>query len=155
MIDDWKLEELLRLDPLAAAEKVSGASYKEDESTVALGFFLMQGNRIANEKALTEHDDTTFVTSVDRYIRIAEDEGFKKILDEPIPAEVAAHAGDRHLVFWHPDGLLLHFDTYGGDVNGGKFYFNWRPTDPKSGWRLPMSHDGFRDGMVAGDMDCR
>jgi hypothetical protein len=65
-------------------------------------------------------------------------------------------------VWWYAEkGILLCFDTYGGDsVNGGKFYYNIKlPESPRVPWSVTSS-GGSREDPVGGyiwvgDHDCR
>ena len=54
-------------------------------------------------------------------------------------------------VYWDAKrGILLYFDTYGDNINGGKFAYNWIPRDRQAAYRYTSS-GGFEkhnDGMV-------
>ena len=157
-MDDKTLSQLLNFDPLAEAEEVTKKSYKSDDSTMGLGIMLLQFNAKAKQAALEAQDDTTFSNKLDRYLRIVESEGFVKIMDEPIPDDPRReNFGNRNFAFWHPrDGILLHFDTYlGTDVNGGNFYYNWKPNEGVNASDLRMSHGGFGGDFTDCSMDCR
>jgi len=79
------------------------------------------------EKELTALDDTTFSNKLDRYQRIVEEEGFKKVMELAIPSTEqcgSIHDGDKFFVYYHPDGMLLRFDTYGVGINSSTLLFN-------------------------------
>ncbi|MCK4526331.1 hypothetical protein KAW18_03070 [candidate division WOR-3 bacterium] len=54
-------------------------------------------------------------------------------------------------VYWDAKrGILLYFDTYGDNINGGEFAYNWIPRDRQAAYRYTSS-GGFEkhnDGMV-------
>lgn len=164
-MNDKQLSELVAVDPLAVAEKVTGTSYKEDESVTALGMLLALAHNNAKNKAYDETDDTKLTNEVSRYERILAEEGFTCIYEEPFNgtgygAQQTARTPEKLALWWHPaDGLLLAFDTFGGKdhhVNSAKVYYNWKPNEgEKNYWPALSSHDGFRDGVYAGDHDAR
>ena len=111
-------------------------------------------------------DDTTFSETLENYQRIIELEGFKRVLDVSFNSARDGSTVVEHffIYFKHDEGVLLVFDTYNGTkVNGGSFYYNWRPAfDPgTSGQPYPRvtSNGGYtKDGegwVWAGDHDCR
>lgn len=89
-----------------------------------------------------------------------EEFGFKQVLD--IPFMNGNGTKEEHLYgyFHYSYGIFLQFDTYDGNhVNGGYYYYQWKP---KSG--LTKCHECFssggwvktQDGYVwEGDGDCR
>ena len=144
------LDTLLQFDPLARAEQITGVSYKEDEGTVSVGLILMQANSQAKEAALRAQNDSVFSNKLDRYLEIIAAEGFYKVYETDIPG-----TPDRLFMFWHDDGILLKFDTYWGDsVNGGKFWYNWKPKEGAD-FNVLSSHGPLANGIVDGDHDCR
>ena len=147
---DKDLDTLLRFDSLQRAEEISGKSYKEDENTAWMGMILMQANAKAKEAALTAQNDSVFSNELDRYLEIIATEGFYKIFEMEIP-----NTNDKFFLYWHDDGILLQFDSYGGKwVDGGNFGYNWSPSEGERESCL-SSHDGLRDGVLAGSHDCR
>ena len=155
-MNNTELLEVLHTDPLLSAEKLTGKSYKEDEGTQWLGFGIMQEKRKIVDRELTERGDTVFQNYLDRYQRIITEYGFELALEIPFIAKYDG-AEERFFVYWHPYGLLLHFDTYEGKrVNGGKVQYCWKPADPdaRETWRLTSS-GGYYDGVWVGNHDCR
>lgn len=149
---DRNLDELLRFDSLDRAEKITGKSYKEDEGTTLVGILLMQENTRAKESILKAQDDSTFSNELGRYKRIIAEEGFKNVLEVDFQGYDCL---EKFFVYWHDDGILLTFDTYGGkSVNGGKFKYNWKPNEGAD-FSVLSSHGGYVDGVIAGDHDCR
>lgn len=154
------LDTLLRTDPLEEAERITGVSYKENESTVALGLLLTMDNSKRKEKELLSRGDTTFSNELDRYISIIEDYGFEQLLN--LPFEGQSYSGEpapkeRFFIYWHPEGLLLSFDTFETTkVNSAKVQYNWKPNDGDAGnwWKLTSS-GGVRGDCWVGDHDAR
>ncbi len=121
------LEEHLKFDGFDAAEKLTGRYYKDDDSTSDLGVALSIAANANKTKALIEADDTTYSDSLERYLRIVSEEGFKEVLRIPFQGD---DNQETFFVFWHDDGLLLNFETYHGDsINSGHVYFNWLGKD--------------------------
>ncbi|TSC62765.1 MAG: hypothetical protein G01um1014106_594, partial [Parcubacteria group bacterium Gr01-1014_106] len=124
----------IRFDPLAFAEKITG--HRGDEST-ALGFALHVSSTAVKKSLLKTSDDTYYGSDLVEYKRIIGEEGFQCILEVPFkgkPWGNEAMPKETFYVFFQPkDGILLCFDTFmEKDVNGSKFYYNWRPNDRKN-----------------------
>lgn len=129
-----KTAELLSFDPFAAAEQMTGCEYKDDEGTSALGMLLTMAHGERKNAHLMELDDTVLSNNLDRYIRIVTEMGFEQVLKLPFSGKLFGDdepRNEHHFIFAHRHrGLLLAFDTFGGDrVNGGKVYYCWRPDD--------------------------
>ena len=154
-MDKQKLiKEALATDPLQLAEEMTGKSYKVSKETESLGFALHVINDQVKQQLLREDDDTYFGQPLLDYMGIVESLGFKQVYAKTIP-----DTKDVNYIYWHPDGLLLKFDSYcGNQINGGKFYFNLKIRSYKEFYEasLPMSHEAIGEELVvAGDMDCR
>jgi hypothetical protein len=159
-MSDRELHDTLRTDPIAVAEQVTGVSYKEDEGTLGLGVLMHMSHGARKREMLEERDDTTFSNDLDRYLRIIGEEGFQKILELDFTKRETA---EKFFVFYHfEDGILLSFDTYGGDsVNGGKFRYNIKPNGTTKDFAESQctssggytEHDG--EMIWSGDHDCR
>lgn len=154
--DSW-----LNFDGIAFAEKLMGVSYKENEDAAKLGMFMsISGNKI-KKNILEDLDDTAFGTSLDEYLRIAQEEGFEIVLKEPFLGRGFNGKSVKEtlfILFHKADGILLRFDTYQGNgVNGGDFYYNWIPKGEHN-WKV-LSSGGYSkiDGELIwiGHHDCR
>lgn len=143
MNNQEEARRLLKFDALTAAEDMTGISYKEDETTSTLGFLLHMDNTEKKAKALRDLDDTPFPCPLEDYERIVESEGFWKIYEESfINSDNEDDKPDFFRIWWNElDGILLAYDTYWGgkSVNGGSFYYNWRPNDMKGRVRFTSS----------------
>jgi hypothetical protein len=153
---DNELQTLLTFDPLARAEEITGKDSHDNEGTVWTGMVLAQAHNRAKEAALKANDDSTFSNKTSDYLRIIKAEGFRKVLEIDIPECEHGYLGDKFFVYWHEDGILLKFDTYfGGDsINGGNFYYNWKPNAPESGYRF-ISSGHWNEGVLVGYHDAR
>ena len=135
---DTLLSDALSFDGLAAAETITGQSYKDDKSTEALGLFLHFTEGAKKNALLAALDDTSHACLLSDYLRIAVDEGFEIVLQIPFlgisyAIPIAEITETFYVMFHKRDGILLCFDTFGGDkVNGGNFYYNWVPNSEDS-----------------------
>jgi hypothetical protein len=161
---DQILKDELRRDPIADAEKEMGLSYKDPNGGDAVaweGMSKMWASSARKTEILKGRRDTLFSSPLDYYQEVIEENGFEKVLEIPF------HSWDKDesfFVYWHPDGLLLCFDTFGSDkVNGGKVYYNWETTNRERDWRITSSYSPVEcsdEGedyyfCLAGDHDCR
>lgn len=138
------LNDSLRFDPLAAAELVTGESYRSSDNTIRLGMVIAQdhGKEKSGLLALNQDTDDSAQTYKE-WERVAFDIGFEKVLELPI-----AETGDFFRVYW-ADGLLLVTDSYWKDksVNSAKCYFNFRATSEDAyKARSGCSHGGVPEG---------
>lgn len=156
-----ELDDLLKFDPLDTAEKITGTSIHDDggldNPSMALGFLLAQDHAKAKTEWLTELGDTTFSNKLDRYQSIIEKYGFEKVLEDTFAANGRF---ETYFIYAHKNGLLLSFDTFGGDrVNGGHVYYNWKPlVEIGEAWECTSSggyHDTAQGLVWAGYHDCR
>jgi len=160
---DAALADLLRRDPLKEVEDLTGVSYKEAEKIPGGNGFIL-GHAISvnlqKKAALDAVNDTTYSMNVDRYIGIVVEEGFDPCLADTFYSQ-SSEQMETYYVFWHPDGILLAFDSWNGKVNGGSFYYNWKPKDqddPCSSWKILSSGswEEFDDEWIwSGNHDCR
>jgi len=122
-------KSLLDFDPLNRAEEITAKSYKDDETTSSLGFlFHVKHNQIKRQK-LREANDSYFGQEAKFFIDLLVDLGFTQLLNERFKDNDSDHS-DTFYIFYHPDNLLIKFDTYyDNTVNGGTCYLNWTPND--------------------------
>lgn len=151
------LDALLKFDPLDSAEKITGASYKEDQATGLFGLGLaMAQNRIKRQE-LSECGDSYQGMPLTEYLEVIEDFGFERVLYLPFRKY---EAEDALYIYWEPErGILLSFDSYNGNrVNGGRFYYNWIPNETMS-HRVTSSGGFYKIGedqyIWSGYHDCR
>ena len=137
--------KVLQFDSLSEAEKITGKDYTSDPMTSALGMLLHIDNAEREVEMLAGSDDTTLSNELDNYVRIVEDEGFQLVLTVPFTTSRSKSA-ESLFVYWHPEGILLRFDTYeSARVNGGDFYYNWAPNENVDAYRFTSSGSFFDD----------
>jgi hypothetical protein len=144
----------LQQDPLAEAEKIVGESYKTNKTALAIGFDLQARKGAAVKQMLQSGNDTYFGCPLDYFEQVLADIGAERVLQVPFHSERWGY--DDTLNVWWGDGILYEYDTYNGSVNGGKFYYNWRPqvgiTDR---WECTSSGHMTKSGVWIGDHDIR
>ncbi len=155
VLGEASIAEHLEFDALHVAGQLTGNSYKDDPETETIGLALHMRSVSRKRAALTASDDTDLSTALDRYIRIISEEGFREVLRIPFDGRGVGEGNkETFFVFWHDSGVLLNFDTFGGDrVNSGHLTCNWRGL---SG-RWPRSFTGHQKegGIFVGHIDCR
>ncbi len=130
-----ELKRLQDVDAFALAEEVSGVSYKKEtelgKKTAMLGLDYHLDLVKRRDDTVKKIDDTTFSGKLVDYIRVAQEEGFEKVLEIPFTKSDEWNGKTRiikekYFIFFNKkDGILLAFDTYNGDsVNGGSLYYN-------------------------------
>jgi hypothetical protein len=122
------IREVLTADGLSDAERITGKSYKDDESTQWLGFMLHVKACDARRQVLSSNGDTTFAMTTEAYISVIERIGFRLVYREKFTGNSCGQTTSESLFvyFRHPAQLLV-FDTFHGDRNSGNVYYNWRP----------------------------
>lgn len=158
-----RIGELLRFDPLDAAEKLTGGDYKTDESVMALGFAMHMDHAARKAAALKSTQDTYWGIPFDDALRVFESEGFGIVLDEPFVGKGYGDEPDRSerfVVMWNPLGVLLYVDSYGGDINGGgmnyAIRFDAKPEDVDWSIRSSSMWVNFdTDPVMVGHHDVR
>ena len=115
-------DQPLDFDPLAAAERLTGSSYKESPGTASLG---INGSGTSSKVCLRP---TT--TTFEGYLSMLDSLGFKELLSGAI-----AGTEDRWVIYWR-DGVLIFSDSYrsGKNLNAGNAYFNYRPNSSESSY---------------------
>jgi hypothetical protein len=161
---DQRLEDVLKRDAVAEYEEIFGevprdGSQVEREDALALLGYAFRVNR-QKEAALKERGDSHFGTTLEQYRAIVTDLGFELVLEMPFRGRSYSDAPNPRetlFVYWRPDGVLLKFDTYGGDqLNSSDFYYNWRPrpgttnsercqATQSGGWRAPKGGPKWPD----------
>lgn len=157
-----KLDELLRFDPLATAEEITGVSYNDesagkgfDNPSNALGLLLAHQHSDDKRRILLDAGDTTHGDKLPRYCGIIERFGFELVLEDQWKSSWGH--GEIYLIYAHRRGLLLSFDSYGGDgVNSATVRYNWKPCVPWSD-ALDCTSSGrmVSDEAWSGDHDAR
>jgi hypothetical protein len=117
-------------DSLSEAEKITGKSYKEDETTSWLGLAMHLDHVKRMESLMNSTNDTKFSEKTENYISKVTEFGFEEVYRESFIDIKWDNKQECFYVFWHKEySILLCFDTFKGNRNGGNFYYNWIPND--------------------------
>jgi hypothetical protein len=139
-MSDNSFQEMLNLDPLLLAEKITGKSYKDDKETSSLGLLLhiAKGEQVRDE--MTLRDDTFYSSPFDDAYRIYGELGFEPVLAETF--EESDGRIEKFVIFWR-DGALATLESYTDyqgavKVNSSDLYANWLPAN-KEAWKYTHS----------------
>ena len=150
MYDRDQVEETLRYDPIATAEKIAGGKV-DDGLSLLLHFKKTQ----AIDRMLSVNGDTTFSMDIDKYLAIVEKIGFIEVLHDTF---VGKHGHEEHCyIYYRKPGQLLWCDTYTGCLrNSAKVYYCWKPNNESIDlWKYTSSGSCTVDGIWHGDHDAR
>lgn len=153
--EEKEIQDMLNFDPLDTAEKLTGESYKGNDAVSFLGMGMGIAHNKKKKDMLTNAKDTYHQMAIKDYIDVIEGIGFSLVLRVPFVSRWKED--DTFFMFWREDGILLEFDTFhGATVNGGKFYYNWKPHNHKEYYHCISSGGFVKDsGEWAGYHDCR
>lgn len=167
---DSTVERALKTDPIHAAEKVTGKSYKDDEATSMLGLLMSIEHNESKRAILGEHDDTHFGITWLNFLRIIEEEGF---IIESLTDFDYEGCKLHHLVAVHPDGIIIVADSFRGSadsfrwsadedevVNSAEMYYRLKLSpDVEDAWKVVSSGSFDRnedgDSILSGHHDIR
>ena len=97
--------------------------------------------------------------TTEEYLKLIDGIGFKQALK--VDFKRHENRNEALYIFWYEEcGILLCFNTYGDNLNGGSFYYNWIPSgkDEEAVYKYTSS-GGFRkfddEFIWIGDHDCR
>lgn len=152
MTEQMSLREALAFDPLDSAEKLTGKSYEDDDSTLALGFLMQLGHNERKQRMLTAARDSHHSMGFIDSLALFADLGFGEVYREEFPGHDGA---EIYVILWHSDGLLATCESYGEHRNSAKVYYNFRHTGSRDLWSLTSSGHGREDGVWVGDHDAR
>lgn len=149
-----EFDKLIDFDPLNEAESLTGKSYKEDESTAALGTFLHLEKMKEVQMEMALRDDFHYSISWKDSLRILNELGFEEIYSKSFNRELCGFLyNDCYKIFWK-DGVLLTHESFRNSevVNRTQFYFNWIPDDgdipPRSSGHFFFPHERSSEGRV-------
>lgn len=139
-------DDMLRMDPLLEAEKITGLSYKEDKETADLGMALHILHNTRKRDELSLRDDTYYSMEFADALRIVQETGFVPIFDHLFQGRDGT---ERFLLLWR-DGVLVDMEsyTYGGRVTLNTLHMvgNWLPNEGIERWNYTSSGHFKRDG---------
>lgn len=150
--DPKTIKAVLAYDGLADAERLTGASYKDDEATMALGMFLHMGSADMKRSLMRETHDTHH--SMDwHYARsVIADLGFTI-------GHVGVFAGtngqQEQFILAHSPRGLIFAESYNwpgrSSTNSLRFYFNFRYQDFDDKFWLHASGHVIKDRYDQGE----
>lgn len=153
-----QFDDMIHFDPLAAAEKLTGKSYKEDTDTVLLGMLLTQEHHKMKKDEFSLRGDTYYGMNFDDAVSIIKGIGFEEVFSEEFTSRFSKDIPEQFKLFWK-NGFLLTLETYQGTtVNSSTLYYNWEPYDQKNfGKFMSSGHISLFDGkdILVGDHDAR
>jgi hypothetical protein len=118
-----EIKDLMKIDPLLEAERITGKSYKEDEETSRLGLAIsMEMNHKLN-KLLEESRDTTFCMDYEPYLEAVERLGFREIRRQEFSrySEYDGETKDEFRLYYR-DGWLISVDSFRGKRNTANLF---------------------------------
>lgn len=150
IMDELKknIHRVLNYDALDAAEKFTGARYEDNKETMALGFALHLSSTRLKRDMLKSMNDSYFGCPKGEFKMIVERFGFEEIFKLDFYSESSKKMESLNIMWYK--GILLVYDTYIGNVNGGKAYFNYLVTSP-----YDVACNGHAFDHVSGGMDTK
>lgn len=161
------IDNLLNMDPLGDAEKVTGESYNDSDKTMMLGLALHMEKTRAVREEMGLRDDTFYGSDFTSALRVLTDLGFKIIHEHdffPASRDDEDARVERLVVMWR-DGVLIKITSYmGTSVNTLNAYYNWeanKDVNPHAftasghmhwqsydeGRKVMIGHHDFREGL--------
>lgn len=123
-----EIENLVKMDPIAVAEKITGQPYEDDNTTMALGMMLQMEQGAAIKEEMSLRDDSFYGSKFADALRVLDEMGFAIIHQhEYVYSSFDTDAvPDRFIVLWR-DGVLAVLTSYQATtINTFNIYYNWR-----------------------------
>jgi len=123
------MKKILEFDPIDVAEKISGKSINENETTESFGIALAFGASQIKKKMLKQNEDLYMGISLVEMQEVLSKMGFERVFwrqfENSGREEVTI---EYHFAFWHPTKFLFFTgESYGGNqINGAKVYGYWK-----------------------------
>lgn len=145
---------LLKTDPLAEAEEITGESYKTSKATMALGFLKMHELNRDKDSLLGSNQDTVYSMKTEEWESAIKAMGFEEILTIPFKSEGYE---DKFVCCWLNPGILLCYDTFSGGRNAASIYYCWKPDEDVKdrAWEFQSTGCWTEDGILIGSHDAR
>lgn len=142
-----KIKEMLSFDPLLAAEKIAGKSYKDNDDVGLLGLGISIKHSEIKNAMLDSLGDSKYGSDLVEYQDILAELGFE--LAASFPFQGSSWGGEpphkeTQYIYGHREyGIILAFDSYAGKrVNGGSFHYCWKPNSEGEGARYGITSSG-------------
>lgn len=157
--EDEYLARLLRTDPLAEAEKITGKDYTQDDETMRMGFGFVAALNAVKQAAFINAADTHMNISLEDALRLFSIMGFDELLcDEFQGTSYGASEADNetYRILWHSKGVLATVESYRETkLNMAKIYYNIEFPMESFDWSVTSSGSFVSDTVWAGDHDAR
>lgn len=153
------LFDLMKVDPLAEAEKITGQSYKDDNGTMSLGFAMHMLHNDRVRAAAEASGDTHYNSTFEQALAVFLDLDFDVVLEDHF--EGSNGAQETYLVLWNEDGVLGTLESHEGTrMNSAKIYYNVMsgvplPWDVTSSGSYAVYDADLHAFVWAGDHDVR
>lgn len=158
-----KIDELLRYDPIAEAEKITGKShwsnFSEDDNMLALLMNMQHANR--KEDVLKNSKDTYFSMSWDYLINVLAGNGFKLGTEwNFIDDQWERINNEKAVIYYREDGVVVYAESYnnGTSVNGGNCYYELEMkenTDKNEFYCLIHTGCWYGENKIENELDIR
>lgn len=118
------LDELLRFDGIAEAEKITGQSYKEDEGTMGLGFLLLQAASERKREVLAAAKDSHYGITFTDYVDLFKQDGFEVVREKKFAGSDGIE--ETHVILWKAnEGILATAESYRANtLNSSNVHYN-------------------------------
>lgn len=123
-----KIDKILRYDPIAEAEKITGkghwSNFSEDDNMLALLMNIQHANR--KEDILKSSKDTYFSMSWDYLIDILQKNEFELGTEWSfVDDQWGKINNEKAAIYYREDGVVVYAESYnnGTSVNSGKCYY--------------------------------
>jgi len=155
-----EVKAVLEFDTIHTIEKIAGKRIEGDKELegIALGVFFQHNAQ--KKQMLVEQDDFYHGIPLPDVFRLTDAIGFETVLEIPFLDKEEKKTNKLFFRWQEKNGILLVFDTYcERSINGGNFYYNWRPADVDGKWYTLTSSGRWEGdnetGCWAGGHDCR
>jgi hypothetical protein len=140
------IRKLMSIDPLDLAEKITGDSYKTHTETGDLGFGIHLHKSQMLRELIAQIGDTQFSEKIEEYMLKVIDFGFDVHYQEAFTTDDST-TPELFILAYHPIyNVVLTADSYHGQRNAAKLYFNYLEQEPSHiGWSGHYLQDSNRD----------
>lgn len=145
------MDDLLRFDPLDAAQKITGESYKTHDETMRLGLGLAMVHNERKAETLRQARDSHYGMTFADFRALLSELGFEEVLVETFQGR---ECPETFVIAWCPEGILAVCESYSGvRLNTANVLYNYRHPDGYPGGLTSSGH--MRDDLWIGDHDAR
>jgi hypothetical protein len=132
-------QNMLDFDAFAAAEAITGKSYKDDEETKLLGMAMFMSHAKEQREELGLRDDTYYGIPFSTALAIYHDLGFVDGYDKTFVSPTNG-VTESHMVLVHPDGILMNIVSFGESLNSATMFYNWELSNKDAHIHVSSGH---------------